>query len=123
MYVGKKLSSYFVISLLVLALLPTILSSASAQLSPLPINPNWHALGFVLTTANNQVITDIDPLGSDQLPVNPDENPPDTVIIVVGPSHGSAVFDSDSSLVTYTPNNTYAGPDSFTYQDCQLYRM
>lgn len=118
MYMGKKLSSYFVVSILVLALLPTLLSSASAQLSALPINPNWHALGFVLTTANNQAIPDIDPLGNDNLPLNPGENPPDTVIIVAGPSHGSAVFDSDSQTVAYTPNNTYAGPDSFTYQDC-----
>ena len=75
-------------------------------------------LDLFLQLPITKTITDIDPLGSDQLPVNPDENPPDTVIIVAGPSHGSAVFDSDSSLVTYTPNNTYAGPDSFTYQDC-----
>ncbi len=33
----------------------------------------------------------------------------------VGPEHGNLVFNSDGSF-TYTPNENYNGPDSFTYQ-------
>lgn len=38
------------------------------------------------------------------------------VIIVNQPLHGSAVYDPNTQLVTYTSSVDYYGPDSFTYQ-------
>ncbi len=35
---------------------------------------------------------------------------------IVGPTHGTVAVNTDGSF-TYTPNNGYSGPDSFTYHD------
>src|SRR5262249_24752844 len=38
-----------------------------------------------------------------------------TVATVAGPAHGTLVLNGDGSF-TYTPDNRYSGPDSFSYQ-------
>ncbi|MBC8508278.1 MAG: tandem-95 repeat protein, partial [Chloroflexi bacterium] len=41
-----------------------------------------------------------------------------SVTITVDPSNGTAVFDAQTGLVTYTPDSGHTGADSFTYQIC-----
>ena len=38
---------------------------------------------------------------------------------LTNPAHGTVVFNADGTY-TYTPNTNYLGPDSFTYQVCDL---
>ena len=123
MHSGLKLSttaSYvLVVSLLSIALLPSVLSSASA-LQPQPINPRWTAYGApniydstIPTIANNSP----NPLSIDVLL---DDNVPSDAIPTVNsaPSHGSVIFDTNAQLFFYAPDPSYAGTDFFTYQDC-----
>jgi len=42
---------------------------------------------------------------------------PSTAAVISGPSHGTAVGNSDDTI-TYTPNPNYFGSDSFTYEIC-----
>jgi large repetitive protein len=51
---------------------------------------------------------------------DPDGNlDPTTLTIISGPSHGTAVDNLDGTI-DYTPTPDYAGPDSITYQVCDL---
>lgn len=120
MYLGIRLSSYFVISLLAIALLPNVLSSASAQQSQ-TINSSWVALGIpdiyyttVPTIANNSPT----PLSIDVQ--SNDYGYADDAIPVVDtpPSGGTVVWDVITSNLSYTPNPNFVGTDSFTYQEC-----
>ncbi len=43
---------------------------------------------------------------------NPDGNPP---VVTVSPAHGTAVVNADNT-VTYTPDSSFSGNDSFSYQ-------
>ncbi len=40
---------------------------------------------------------------------------PTSVTLTGGPSSGTAQLDSQTGVVTYTPNSNFSGPDSFTY--------
>src|SRR5262249_11088827 len=50
---------------------------------------------------------------------DPGETPSSSLAVVAGPSQGAAVLHLDGSY-TYTPNPSFFGLDSFTYQLCDL---
>jgi VCBS repeat-containing protein len=77
------------------------------------------AVGNSYTTNEDTTLT-ADGAGTNPAGVLSNDTDPDsgdtlTAVLVTGPSHGTLSLNADGSF-TYTPNNTYTGPDSFTYQ-------
>ncbi len=63
----------------------------------------------------NETILIVDEPGVVGNDTDPDGDPL-TAFLVVGPSHGTLILNSDGSFV-YTPNLYYIGTDHFTYYD------
>lgn len=71
---------------------------------------------------NNQYATDTNVPVTSSVATNdfPSANPNNTWAVTNNPTHGSVVLNSDGSF-TYTPNNNYAGNDTFFYSICDQY--
>ncbi len=48
---------------------------------------------------------------------------PTSVTVTANPSHGTVSVNPTSGAITYTPDPSYIGPDSFTYQVCDLTQL
>ena len=70
-----------------------------------------------VTTTNGKPVV-IDVLGNDT-DLDGDLDPT-SVSIVAGPSHGTVDVDPDTGEVTYSPDSSYTGTDSFTYKVCDV---
>ena len=70
----------------------------------------------VTTTTGKPVVVDV--LGNDT-DLDGDLDPT-SVSIIAGPSHGTVDVDPDTGEVTYSPDSSYTGTDSFTYKVCDV---
>ncbi len=68
------------------------------------------------TTTGKPVVIDV--LGNDT-DLDGDLDPT-SVSIVAGPSHGTVDVDLDTGEITYSPDSSYTGTDSFTYKVCDI---
>ena len=78
-----------------------------------PVNDPPIAVNDVATT-NENIAVDIPVLAND-IDVD-DVLKGSMIIIVTTPAHGTAVINTSTGIVTYTPSLNYFGNDSFTYQ-------
>ncbi|MCX7928057.1 MAG: Ig-like domain-containing protein, partial [Patescibacteria group bacterium] len=83
--------------------------SANVNIAVLPVNDAPNAINDSATTVKNSPIT-INVLTND----TDIENDTLSVFSVTNPSNGQAVINQDNTI-TYTPNNSYVGSDSFNY--------
>lgn len=59
------------------------------------------------------------PMNDANQPTNPLPTPALTAVLDAGPAHGTVTLKGDGSF-TYTPNQDFSGPDTFTYHDTYL---
>jgi hypothetical protein len=63
---------------------------------------------------------DVDVLANDNDPDGPADIDPASVAVTGNPGHGQTSVNPATGVVTYTPDPGYSGPDSFTYEVCDL---
>ncbi|TFC27583.1 tandem-95 repeat protein [Cryobacterium sp. TMT2-18-3] len=83
---------------------------------PATSTPPVAADNDVTTTTGKPVVVDV--LGNDT--DRDGDLDPTSVSIVAGPSHGTVDVDPDAGEVTYSPDSSYTGTDSFTYKVCDV---
>ena len=83
---------------------------------PATSTPPVAADNDVTTTTGKPVVIDV--LGNDT--DRDGDLDPTSVSIVAGPSHGTVDVDPDVGEVTYSPDSSYTGTDSFTYKVCDV---
>jgi hypothetical protein len=91
---GSQLSNLATVTIYVAAAPPVANSDAYTTEQGLPLTVSTPGV----------LVNDTDPSGN-----------PLSAVLVSGPAHGSLTMNSDGSF-TYSPDPSYAGPDSFTYQ-------
>ncbi len=95
-------------------LTPAVVSVTNVSLyqPPVATDKSYTAhknITLVVSAANGVQVGDNDPGGYAM-----------TSVVVAGPQHGTLTLNGDGSF-TYVPNQTYTGPDSFTYQEQDQY--
>ncbi len=81
-----------------------------------PENPPVANNDTAATPEDTQVVIDVTANDTD-----PDADlDPTSVTITAAPTNGTATVDPTTGQITYTPNPDYHGPDSLTYQICDL---
>ncbi len=94
--------------------------TARVAVNVIPINDPPVAVDDAVSTQEDSSV---------QIPVTSNDYDPDgiidptTLVIVSGPSHGTASVDPVRGTVTYEPSSNYAGDDSLVYQVCNTEGM
>ncbi|TFC53273.1 tandem-95 repeat protein [Cryobacterium sp. TMT2-17-1] len=83
---------------------------------PATSTPPVAADNDVTTTTGKPVVIDVLDNDTDR----DGDLDPTSVSIVAGPSHGTVDVDPDVGEVTYSPDSSYTGTDSFTYKVCDV---
>ncbi|MEZ5001552.1 MAG: Ig-like domain-containing protein [Chitinophagales bacterium] len=83
-----------------------------------PVNDQPTAIDDAATTQEDTPV-DIDVTANDNDNLDPLGNiDPTTVVVITNPSNGTAVVDSVTGVVTYTPELDFVGVDEFEYVVC-----
>ncbi len=84
---------------------PLTIPPASLQENPTLMSHNGEAVSFNVFSNTTDVYADIN-LAS--------------ITVLTLPRHGSAAVDPTTGVITYTPNQNFAGSDSYSYQICSI---
>ncbi|MEZ5001551.1 MAG: Ig-like domain-containing protein [Chitinophagales bacterium] len=96
----------------------TICDTSIVVITINPVNDQPTAIDDAVTTQEDTPV-DIDVTANDNDNLDPLGNiDPTTVVVITGPSNGTAVVDSVTGVVTYTPELDFVGVDEFEYVVC-----